>query len=75
MRGLALRGLVRLAGEENAHPNAKLIEHYRQLLAGAHTDADLRLILGALGGAATRRCSSLCRCWTTPACAPKPKSP
>ena len=52
LRGLALRGLARLAGEENAHPGAKLIERYRQLLAGAHGDADLRLILGALGGAA-----------------------
>jgi HEAT repeat protein len=52
IRGLALRGLVRLAGEENAHPDAKLLERYRQLLAGAHGDADLRLILGALGGAA-----------------------
>jgi HEAT repeat protein len=51
-RGLVLRGLVRLAGEENAHPNAKLIGHYRALLAGANSDADLRLILGALGGAA-----------------------
>src|SRR5208283_5792677 len=51
-RWLVLRGLVRLAGEENAHPNAKLIEHYRALLAGANSDADLRLILGALGGAA-----------------------
>ena len=51
-RGLALRGLVRLAGDENAHPNAKLVERYRQLLAGARNDADLRLILGALGGAA-----------------------
>ena len=50
LRGLALRGLVRLAGEENAHPSAKLIERYRQLLAGAHSDADRRLILGALGG-------------------------
>ena len=50
LRGLALRGLVRLAGEENAHPSATLVEHYRQLLAGAHSDADLRLILGALGG-------------------------
>jgi len=49
-RSLALRGLVRLAGEENAHPNAKLLERYRQLLAGAHSDADRRLILGALGG-------------------------
>jgi hypothetical protein len=52
LRGLALRGLVRLAGEENAHPGATLIERYRQLLAGAHGDADLRLILGALSGAA-----------------------
>jgi hypothetical protein len=52
LRGLALRGMVRLAGDENAHPDAKLIERYRQLLAGAHGDADLRLILGALGGAA-----------------------
>jgi HEAT repeat protein len=50
VRGLALRGLVRLAGEENAHPSAKLVERYRQLLAGAHDDADYRLILGALGG-------------------------
>jgi hypothetical protein len=52
LRGLALRGLVRLAGEANAHPDAKLVERYRQLLAGARGDADLRLILGALGGAA-----------------------
>ena len=51
-RGLALRGLVRLAGEANAHPDAKLVERYRQLLAGGRSDADLRLILGALGGAA-----------------------
>jgi hypothetical protein len=48
--GLALRGLVRLAGEENAHPSARLIERYRQLFAGARNDADNRLILGALGG-------------------------
>lgn len=52
LRGLALRGLVRFVGEENAHPGAKLIEHYRVLLAGAREDADNRLILGALGGAA-----------------------
>jgi hypothetical protein len=51
-RGLILRGLVRLVGEENAHPNAKLIAHYRELLAAARSDTDLRLILGALGGAA-----------------------
>jgi HEAT repeat protein len=53
LRGLALRGLVRLAGEENAHPDAKLADRYRQLLDGARGDADLRLILGTLGGAAT----------------------
>lgn len=51
LRGLALRGLVRLAGEENAHPSATLLEHYRLLLAGVHSDVDQRLILGALGGA------------------------
>ena len=51
-RGLALRGLVRLAGEENAHPGPKLLERYRLLLDGAQSDADRRLILGALGGAA-----------------------
>jgi len=50
VRGLALRGLVRLAGDENAHPSAKQIGRYRQLLAGAHDDADKRMILGALGG-------------------------
>jgi HEAT repeat protein len=52
LRGLALRGLVRLAGEENAHPDAKLMDRYRQLLADSRGDADLRLILGTLGGAA-----------------------
>jgi HEAT repeat protein len=50
VRTLALRGLVRLAGEENAHPSAQLIARYRELLAKARSDADLRLILGALGG-------------------------
>jgi HEAT repeat protein len=52
LREVALRGLVRLAGEMNAHADARLIERYRQLIDDAHTDADLRLILGALGGAA-----------------------
>ncbi len=52
IRELALRGLVRLAGAENAHPSAGLIEHYRQILAGAHSDAEFRLVLGALSGAA-----------------------
>ena len=52
LSALALRGLVRLAGEANGHADAKLVERYRQLIDGAHTDAELRLILGALGGAA-----------------------
>lgn len=51
LRGLALRGLVRLATEANAHPDAKLIERYRQLIGDARTDADRRLVLGALAGA------------------------
>ena len=50
VRGLALRGLARLANEENAHPSGRLIARYALLLAGAHNDADYRLILGALGG-------------------------
>lgn len=50
-RALALRALVRLAGEQNPHPDAALVERYRQLLAGARTVADVKLILGALGGA------------------------
>jgi len=53
LRGVALRGLVRLAGEQNAHPDAKLVEHYRQLLSDAHGDGDLKLVLGTIGGAAS----------------------
>ncbi len=51
-RVLALRGLVRLAGEENARPDAVLVARYRQLLAGAQSDDDRKLVLGALAGAA-----------------------
>jgi len=51
-RPLALRGLVRLAGDANARPDAKLVEYYRQLLDGARGDDELKLVLGALGGAA-----------------------
>jgi HEAT repeat protein len=47
---LALRALVRLVEDENAHPNAALWEHYRQLLSGAQSDEDRKLILGALAG-------------------------
>jgi len=49
---LALRGLVRLAGDANARPDAKLVECYRQLLNGVRGDDELKLVLGALGGAA-----------------------
>jgi HEAT repeat protein len=51
-RSLALRGLVRLAGDANAHPDAKLVKHYRELLDGARGGDEFKLILGALGGAA-----------------------
>ena len=49
---LALRGLVRAAGEANASPDAALFGRYRQLLAGARTAEDRKLILGVLAGAA-----------------------
>ena len=48
---LALRGLVRIAGEGNAHPDAVLIGRYSQLLAGAYGDSDRKLILNVLAGA------------------------
>src|SRR5262249_11889875 len=48
----ALQGLVRLAGEENAKPGPELAAHYQELLGGAKSDTDFRLILGAMGGAA-----------------------
>lgn len=51
-RSLALRGLVRLADEANTKVDASLIAHYRELLTGARTDEERKLILGALGGAA-----------------------
>lgn len=51
-RDTALRGLVRLAGDLNRHPDAELVPRYRSLLAAAKTDAELKLILSALAGAA-----------------------
>lgn len=51
-RSLAFRGLVRLADENNAKPDAALIENYRDLLTGARSDDERKLVLGALGGAA-----------------------
>jgi hypothetical protein len=52
LRGVALRGLVRLASEGNAHPDSTLIGRYILLVASARTDADFKLVLGALGGLA-----------------------
>lgn len=49
-RVLALRGLARLLGEQNAHPDAAVVGRYRALLVGANNDADRKLILGALAG-------------------------
>ena len=51
-RGLALRGLVRLASEGNAKPNSDLIARYVLLVASARTDAEFKLLLGALAGVA-----------------------
>ncbi len=53
LRALALRGLVRMAGEMNAQPDARLVERYRQLLAGVRSDDDRKLILSSLAGAAS----------------------
>jgi len=52
LRWVAMRGLVRLVEEENANPSPRFIEHYRQLVAGARSAVDLKVILGALPGAA-----------------------
>lgn len=51
-RTLALRGLVRLVAEENAHPSPALFEHYRLILAGVRTDDERKLVLSALTVAA-----------------------
>ncbi len=51
-RALALRGLVKVAGECNAQPDAVLIGRYRQLLAGAQSDADRKMVLNTLAGVA-----------------------
>jgi len=52
LRWIAMRGMVRLVDEENSHPGPQFIEHYRQLVAGARNALDLKVILGALTGAA-----------------------
>jgi len=51
-RSITLRSLVRLVGDANAQPDDQLIAHYRELFDGARDAADLKQILGALGGAA-----------------------
>ncbi len=51
-RALAFRGLVRLAGEMNAKPDAALIARYRALLAAARDDNERKLVLAALSGCA-----------------------
>jgi HEAT repeat protein len=52
-RSLALNGLTRLLADENARPSAALFGRYAQLFSAARGDADIRLVLGALGGAAS----------------------
>ena len=51
-QALALRALVRLAEDANAHPNSALFDRYRQLFSDARNDDDRKLILGALADAA-----------------------
>lgn len=51
-RVVALRGLVRLLGEENHNPHPTLLQRYRTLFAGAKSDTDRKLVLGALAGCA-----------------------
>ena len=52
-RALALRGLARLAAEISPQTDSERVGRYMQLLAAARGDADLKLILGGLGGVAT----------------------
>lgn len=51
-RGIACAGLVRLLGEQNAHPDAALFARYKDLLAACRSTADLKQVLGVLSGAA-----------------------
>jgi HEAT repeat protein len=51
-RVLALRGLARLLGDQNAKPDAQLLARYRDLFASAKGDTDRKLVLGALAGCA-----------------------
>lgn len=58
-RELALRGLVRLATEQNGISTTRQPLRYMQLLSHTKGDPDLKLILGALGGAAQPEALSL----------------
>lgn len=49
-RAVLLRGLTRLAGEQNGRPNASLLARYRQLLASVRDDSERKMVLGALAG-------------------------
>lgn len=51
-RTLALRGLVRIAGEGNAKADAALIGRYRQVIEGVRDDGERKLVLNTLAGAA-----------------------
>jgi hypothetical protein len=51
-RSLAWRGLVRVAGEGNARPDAALMARYKLLFAAAQSDAERKLALNTLAGAA-----------------------
>lgn len=48
LRGIALQGLVRLLRDKNPHPDATLINHYKDLLASSRSEADLKLLLGTI---------------------------
>ncbi len=51
-RSLALRGMVRLAREENTQPDTALMGHYKELMSCVHTDDECKMVLGAIAGAA-----------------------
>jgi HEAT repeat protein len=51
-RKAAFDGLVRLLGEQNAHPDPKLIARYRALFSAVRTETEFKLLLGVLSGAA-----------------------
>jgi len=75
LRGLALRGLVRLAGEENAHPDSKLNGPLSSIADRRARGSRLRLILArSAPPLIPTHCSSPCPCSPMPASALKRKS-